>query len=316
MAYSRRATHAGSWYEASSAALKSAIEGYFAVASKSSVNENESLIGVISPHAGISYSGMTAAHAYVKMRDYIYGPKGSCVTRIFVLGPSHVKWFDGVEVCEARQYETPFGPVCVNSAVAGGVGQALRSAGVPVGTMDRSTDEEEHSIEMQLPFLAYVLNYPPNGCPPAKDRIELVPLLIGDTTRAMEEAIGVVLAEHFRDKQNLFVMSSDFCHWGSRFRYTYHYEREKYPEIGDAIIAMDHEGMRLLEGRDVEGWYRYLSATKNTICGRRPISVAVAALCANKKAKVSFVHYSQSNRCRNLTDSSVSYAAAVITEDV
>lgn len=315
MTYSRRATHAGSWYEGSPNALKALVDTLFSTASKSPLKESEKMIGVISPHAGISYSGNTASHVYVHLRDYIYGHKGRSITRIFLLGPSHHKGFDGVEVCAAQRYETPFGPLVVNAKVGQEVEKELRAAGVPVGTMHRMTDEDEHSIEMQLPFISHLLHYPPNGYKPAMDRVELVPLLIGGTNRKMENLIGSVLSKYLKDNQNFFVISSDFCHWGARFQYMYHYEKAEYPDIGDAIISMDHEGMRLLEARDMDGWYKYLSTTNNTICGRRPISVLMAALDSKKEAVVRFLHYSQSNRCKNMSDSSVSYAGAIVTLD-
>ncbi|KAG8345998.1 putative Memo like protein [Trypanosoma vivax] len=313
MSYSRCASHAGSWYEGSSATLKSTVGALLAVVQDHKLGD-ERLVGVISPHAGIRYSGGTAGHVFAAVRDYVYGPRGGALTRMFLIGPSHYKSFSGVEVCGAKEYETPFGPLSVSAQVLKQLAEEFRSAGVPVGTMTRATDEEEHSIELQLPFISHILHFPCFGGSPAKDRVQLVPLLIGGTDAAMDKAIGNVLAKYTRDPANLFVISSDFCHWGSRFQYTYHFERSKYPAIGDAIVAMDHAGMQLLEQRNLQAWYKYLEETNNTICGRRPITVAMAALHHHSSAAVRFVHYSQSNRCQSLSDSSVSYAGAIIME--
>lgn len=315
MSYSRRAAHAQSWYEGSEKALKNTVDCLFANVKDTPWSDDKTLVGVISPHAGISYSGQTAAHVYMALRNYVYHAKGNRVTRIFLVGPSHHKGFEGVEVSDARQYETPFGSLSVDTSLLSNIYQELSCAGVPVGRMSRSTDEEEHSLEMQLPFISHILHYPPNSSVPAKERVRLVPMLIGWADRDMEERIGAVLSSYCRSPHNIVVLSSDFCHWGSRFQYTFHYKKSDYPAIGDAIIAMDHEGMDWLEKRDVNGWYEYLGKTRNTICGRRPISVGMIALKGAKTASVRFLNYSQSNRCSGFSDSSVSYAGAIITHD-
>lgn len=315
MSYSRRASHANSWYEGSKKLLKDTVDRLFADVKNFSFDGDRTLLGIISPHAGINYSGQTAAYVYTALRNYLYSSNNQeDVTHIFLLGPSHHKSFEGVELSNARQYETPFGALSIDTSLIAKIHQELRSACVPVGYMSRSTDEDEHSIEMQLPFISHILHYPPQCAVPAKERVQLVPILIGWTDRAMEERIGAVLALYFKDPRKFFVLSSDFCHWGSRFQYTFHYKRSEYPAIGDAIIAMDREGMDLLERKDVNGWYDYLAKTHNTICGQRPISVGMAAVERDSAASVHFLHYSQSNRCSGPSDSSVSYASAVITQ--
>ncbi|RNF23912.1 protein MEMO1 [Trypanosoma cruzi] len=313
MVYSRRASHANSWYEGSAKVLKATVDDLFERVKDFQLGGDETLIGIISPHAGISYSGPTAAHVYKVLRNYIYGPKGSNVTHIFLLGPDHHKGFDGVEMSGAQQYETPFGALSIDTSVVSSVFQSLKAAGVQTTRMSQSTDEEEHSIEMQLPFISHILHHPPAGLTGAKNRIQLVPMLVGWTDRETEERIGAVLSSYSQDSHNIFVLSSDFCHWGSRFQYKYHYQKSEYPAIADAIIAMDHEGMEWLEKRDMNGWYEYLNKTHNTICGRRPISIGMEAVKNDISTTVRFLHYSQSNRCASLSDSSVSYASALIT---
>ena len=88
-------------------------------------------------------------------------------------------------------------------------------------TMSPSTDEAEHSAEMQLPYLHRLLqllypSQPESSYPP------LIPIMIGSTNPATEAALGKLLAPYIADETNAFVISSDFCHWGSRFGYTYY----------------------------------------------------------------------------------------------
>merc|ERR1712196_391697 len=107
-------------------------------------------------------------------------------------------------------------------------------------------------------------------------------------------------AEYLNAPENLFVFSSDFCHWGTRFSYTHYNAR--YGDIHEAIAALDKEGMRLIEDQDAAGFSAYQREFGNTICGQHPISLLLQALAVLGKDKhaVKFVHYSQSSRCRSL----------------
>lgn len=71
--------------------------------------------------------------------------------------------------------------------------------------------------------------------------------------------------------QSLFVISSDFCHWGQRFRYTY-YDRS-VGEIWQSIQKLDKQGMSLIETLNPSAFTEYLKKYGNTICGRHPIGV-------------------------------------------
>ena len=64
-------------------------------------------------------------------------------------------------------------------------------------------------------------------------------------------------------------------HWGSRFDYV---RRDKEKEIHDSIETMDRVGISFIEKKDGKGFHNYLNETKNTICGRHPISLFLATL--------------------------------------
>ncbi|EPY41783.1 memo-like protein [Angomonas deanei] len=275
------------------------------------------LRALIAPHAGMVYSGETASYAYAVLRRFLYNPtlQGDLVRRVFILGPAHVKGFAGVEISSATEFETPFGPLPVDTQVTSKLLNDLKKGGVTANWASKEVDTREHSIELQTPYLSHILYFPPGDQPAAKDRIKIVPLVIGDANQNCEKRIYEILEPYMSSKENVFIYSSDFCHWGSRFRYTYHYKKERYPLIGDAIIAMDKEGMTTLEKVDLTAWYQYLDATDNTICGRHAIGVGLQGWHLQKKHTViDFLRYSQSNKCASPSDSSVSYASAVITE--
>ena len=95
-------------------------------------------------------------------------------------------------------------------------------------TMDQ--DECEHSLEMHLPFIAKVMES-------RRDHFTLVPILVGSINAEKEAYYGTILADYLADPHNLFVISSDFCHWGSRFSYTY-YDKLK-GQIWQSIEDLD-----------------------------------------------------------------------------
>ena len=176
--------------------------------------------------------------------------------------------------------------------------------------MTPTIDGDEHSIEMHLPYIAAVMASAPT--PPL-----IVPLLIGALSSQTEEALAALLLPHFLAPDTFFVVSSDFCHWGERFGYS-PYDK-KYPSIHEYIKALDEEGMGLIEKGDRKAWGKYLKDKKNTICGRYPIGVLMALMDAARGAgagvSVEWVKYAQSSAVERKSDSSVSYASAVVVLD-
>ena len=84
--------------------------------------------------------------------------------------------------------------------------------------------------------------------------------------------------------------------------------------IHACVEWLDRAGMALIEAQDAAGFQAYLKRYGNTICGRHPTAVLLHALqhCASRHS-VRFAKYDQSHRCTGEQDSSVSYAAAVVT---
>lgn len=196
--------------------------------------------------------------------------------------------------------------------------------------MSRSVDEDEHSIEMHLPYIRKIFD---------KSDIKIVPILVGSITKEQEAAYGQLLAPFFAREDTFTVISSDFCHWGTRFSYTFYYpspppatpirlsRNGKIPEslttfpIWQSITALDHEAMSLLSISGSSGplsvhddFAAYLSRTKNTICGRHPVGVLLGAIESfeGREITLRFVRYEQSSHCEDVKDSSVSYASAYV----
>lgn len=136
--------------------------------------------------------------------------------------------------------------------------------------------------------------------------------MIGDIDEQSTIGIANSLLKYFEDKDNLFVISSDFCHFGARFGFY----KTPYPgiPIHEAVEKLDKDGIDLILKHNYKGFISYLDDTKNTICGRNPIQVLLKLLTFSKLNIFSNLEsYAQSNPATNIRDSSVSYAAVVGT---
>ncbi|GAB5361477.1 hypothetical protein AAMO2058_000716500 [Amorphochlora amoebiformis] len=286
---SREASHAGTWYTDNGSKLAKQLNQWL---SEAKVDlKSEPTKAIIAPHAGYSYSGPTAAYAYK-----FINPKN--VKRIFVLGPSHHFYTSGCEITACKSYETPVGNIKVDLKVNEELSKTKKFK-----KMTLSHDEDEHSIEMHLPYIAHVMK---------GYHFTLVPILVGSLTVKAEKEYGAILAPYLNDPSNFFVISSDFCHWGSRFRFQW-YDKGA-GDIWQGIEKLDRMGMNLIEKLDAAGFASYLAEYSNTICGRHPIGIFLNALRVyngKRTPSMKFVKYAQSGKCYKPSDSSVSYASAV-----
>src|SRR4029079_9690601 len=150
--------------------------------------------------AGLTYSGPVAAFAYKLLNDRSY-------RAIVLVGPSHFVPFRGVSIWPAGQWQTPFGPVAVDDTLA----HAIRTECFDILELP-AAHGREHSLEMQLPFIAHHLH----GVP-------IVPLVMGHQTREAAFALGNGLARVIQsaaddsndptDSNVLLIASSDLSHY-------------------------------------------------------------------------------------------------------
>jgi AmmeMemoRadiSam system protein B len=174
-------------------------------------------------------------------------------------------------------------------------------------------DEEEHSIEMQIPFLRHIFG--------SRQDVTLIPIYVGALLQNEERLYGRALSRYFDDPACLFVVSTDFCHFGHRFRFTPRefpiVRSEVYSQesINGNIESLDRQAMQFISNGDCEGFFKYLQSTGNTICGKNPILIFLQILRhAQTKVQVDFINYSQSNdlpATPSREDSCVSYAAGI-----
>src|SRR5689334_747909 len=107
----RRAAVAGSWYPAPAALLAATVDGYLADVK---IDPMPRLRALVSPHAGLLYSGSVAAHSYKAAGETPY-------ETIVLVGPSHFVPFDGVSIWPRGTWQTPFGDVGIDESLAAAI---------------------------------------------------------------------------------------------------------------------------------------------------------------------------------------------------
>ncbi|KAL8801600.1 MAG: hypothetical protein Q9182_004330 [Xanthomendoza sp. 2 TL-2023] len=256
--------------------------------------------------------------------------------RIFLLGPSHHLYLPTLALPSPalQSYSTPLGPIPLDIPTL----NALRSTN-QFDTLNLDDDEAEHSLEMHLPYIRHLFSHSHpsssadnnnNNNPPP-----LTPILIGSTNPSTERKYGALLAPYLADPHTIFIVSSDFCHWGLRFNYTFYIPsttatpgitltkssnpRPKDPPIHQSIAHIDHACMKAISTGSHEAFLHVLRETGNTVCGRHPIGVVMAALEVLRgeqeeegegKGRFRFVRYERSSEVESVGESSVSYASA------
>lgn len=179
---------AGRFYPGTSSELNSDLKSMFAKAEKPQCKD---VMAVISPHAGYVFSGGVAASAYNQL------DKEKQYKTIFLIGSSHRASFTGASIYSVGNYETPLGTVKVNRELA----QQLIDE-YDFFNFYKDVHMFEHSLEVQLPFLQYIL----------KKDFQIVPIIIGSQNKEMSKKIAKALKPYFTE-ENLFVISTDFSHY-------------------------------------------------------------------------------------------------------
>ncbi|HET7292148.1 MAG TPA: AmmeMemoRadiSam system protein B [Vicinamibacteria bacterium] len=187
----RRPAVAGSWYPGSASAIVAEIEGYLGGAGASAPEGR--LVGLVSPHAGLRYSGPVAACGYSLLR-------GRSGLTVVLVGPSHHYAFKGAALWSRGAFETPLGTAPIDEDLAA----ALMAADAEWIVEGPRAHQDEHSLEMQLPFLQHLVA-----------DLQLVPCLMGSQSRAEVDALATALAQAVPTARRpvLLVASSDLSHY-------------------------------------------------------------------------------------------------------
>jgi len=253
---------AGMFYPRDPSHLGQLLESFF-----SKTTTGESALGIVSPHAGYIYSGQIAAHAFSSISPDFSGT-------FIVIGPSHRGYLTSVS---SIPWETPLGIVDMDT-------EFIKVLDIVI---DEPSQNEEHSIEVQMPFIKY--RFP---------RSRVVPIMMGEQDPAHAAVVAEkIIAAHLLTKRDIrIIASSDFSH----------YVPEAQAKDGD-LFAIE-----ALTRLDTNEFYRRIREKRVTACGYGPISVMVSVCKSLGAQEGRLIQYGTSGDVTGDRSEVVGYAAFAV----
>ncbi len=221
---------------------------------------------VIAPHAGYIYSGQVAASAYARLK-----PVRDSIRRVVLLGPCHRVPVRGLALSGASAFSTPLGEVPVDRQAAAAI------LDLPQVEVFDDSHAEEHSLEVQLPFLQVVL-----------EDFTLVPLIVGQTEGAK---VAEVIERLWGGPETLIVISSDLSHYLDY----------------DSARSLDGITCRAIENLDPAG------IGQDQACGRVPVW-GLLMLAKRRGLKVDTLEVCNSGDTAGSRDRVVGYGSWIFLE--
>ena len=273
----RQPAVAGQFYQGSPSALRDQV-GRFLVPEAKKVKA----LGIVSPHAGLVYSGSVAGAVYSRIE----------LPGTFVLiGPNHTGLGAPVSLMARGSWETPLGAVRINDDLAEAV--LSKSRRIHDDTMAHL---QEHSLEVQLPFIQYL-----------KRNFTIVPIQMMDTRLEtcieVGNAIASAIAEcgagsaEYKAGGTLIVASSDMSHYVS----------------AETAKKKDHAAIKRILDLDAQGLYYTVRDEGISMCGYGPVVAMIAACKSLGATKAELVKYTNSGDVSGDYDQVVGYAGIVVS---
>ncbi len=225
---------------------------------------------LIVPHAGYQYSGLIAANGFRQLQGHAYDG-------VVVVAFTHRLRFDGVSVDTRDAYETPLGEIPLHQEAA-----AILQSFPGIGHVEEAHETDEHSLEVELPFLQVVL-----------DRFRLVPVLIGSDSLEDAERLATALATLARLGDYLFVFSTDLSHY--------------HPY--DEAMRIDEGAVNAILFETPQAVHRLFARGDLEACGRGPIVTSLLLAAKLGYLDRELLYYANSGDTAGNPSSVVGYAA-------
>jgi MEMO1 family protein len=261
---------AGKFYDGTSFGLKKQVEQYVATG-----QPHRDAVGIMVPHAGLIYSGSVAGQVY----SSIAMPK-----TFIMLGPNHTGLGPAVSLMDEGAWEVPTGSLNIDRRLASRI-----LKGTTLAVRDSQAHAYEHSLEVQLPFIAYFSH-----------DVSIVPIAIMsapyDSCRELADAIAKAIQGV--DYSVTILASSDMSHY-----------------VSDKIARQkDMKAIEKILGLDPRGLYDTVMNERISMCGILPATVMLIAaqLLGAKNARL--INYMTSGDVSGDYDSVVGYAGIVLSK--
>ncbi len=270
----RQPAVAGMFYPAYPDELSEQIDSFLRNANPPTIHGQ--ILALVSPHAGYVYSGQVAAYGYKTV-------KGKSYDLVIVISPSHRAYFKGASVYAVGDYITPLGVAKVDREAC-----TALMAQDPTIQFHPQVHEQEHALEVQIPFLQRVLN-----------DFKLLPIVMGNQDYATCERLKDALLKVIKGKNILIVASSDLSH--------YHPDPEA--RTLDARVA------EALERFDPKALHEILNSGKAEACGGGPMITAMLTAAALGAHQSKVLVYANSGDITGDRQAVVGYLSAVFYKE-
>jgi len=246
------------------------------------------IIGGIAPHAGYSYSGPCAAHLYK-----VIGENVRDVNTVIVLGTSHTGLGGAITTTKRYIWSTPLGDVDTDDEF---INELLK---INLVEEEPLAHLEEHSVEVQLPFLQFVL----------KSKFKLVPIVVRELNVSMLRSMAKAIKD-INDKLQrniLLIASSDFTHHGSMYGYVLY-----TTAVAKKVRELDMLFINHILKLDTEGFIKSIREYGATVCGPGAIAILMEFV-KSVGGKAKLLKYYNSAELTGQEDVAVGYASIVFT---
>ncbi len=244
---------AGAWYPGNPEVLRQTVTDYLSKANPSGA-EGKAVMMIV-PHAGYLYSGQVAAYSYKLLQRA--APK-----RVFLIGPSHRVGFRGISVSQYSGYKTPLGVAPVDLDLA----KKLLSINPQIKWVSQA-DQQEHSLEIQIPFLQTVL----------KD-FHIVPIIMGEQDLETCTLLARSLVQVLPNREDtVIIASTDLSH--------FHHDQQ--------ARALDGEFIKHVRELAPEALAKAIASGSCEACGAGPTLAAMLAareLGANRSVILNYAN--------------------------
>jgi len=275
---------AGQFYPAQPDKLQKVLTSLFAEATK---KQCQRVRAIISPHAGYVFSGKVAASAYSQIDG------NTKFKHIFILASSHQENFEGASIFCEGDYVMPYGKEHVDTKF----GQMLVSKHPDIFTSKPGSHKNEHSIEVQLPFLHEII----------KSDYSIVPIIIGSSDWVVCQKIASALKPWF-NSENLFIISSDFSHYPNDSD-----ARNIDTKTKDSILSNNPETLLTTLRNNMMSGVSHLSTS---LCGWTSVLTLMCLTTGEKSLEYHAIDYSNSSDAKLYGDKNrvVGYWAIAVSE--
>ncbi|MGC8572023.1 MAG: MEMO1 family protein [Candidatus Micrarchaeia archaeon] len=270
----REMVFSGSFYPSSRSELNEMLDEFIKDA-KINLKERENVISAVAPHAGYIYSGRTAAFTYKLISEAL---KKNSIDTFIIIGPNHTGLGKPIAVSK-EDWSTPFGVVKNDRALSDKIVKSSK-----LFEFDEEAHAEEHSIEVQLPFLQKIVKEP-----------KCVFICMGDQSyeNAVEMSKIIYESALALNKKIFIIASSDMNHY----------------EDANTANKKDTEVLDALKALDIPLFYNRIDEYNDTMCGYGPVATAALFSIKNKAKEARILNYSNSGNVTKDYISVVAYAS-------